>query len=319
MHFCIGSYTAVLMIDWSDLQFCLAVARHGTLSAAARALRVTQPTVGRRIAAFEHKLGAKLFVRTPRAWKLSEVGSAVLAHAEHMQAHALSAEMLAAGRDAGVVGRIRVTASEWMICSVLAPALAPYLARHPGLCLELIADTRHLSLVKREADIALRPSEFAHKEIVQRKVSQLSFGLYASDSYLSRHGQPDFAHGAAGHVFITATDDMNNLADYEWLPPMAVKAHVAVRTNGREPMARLAAAGIGIACLPRYLGDSAPNLRRLQTPTPSPVRQLWLGVHRSARTTPRIRVALQFISETLGRLRHVLHPPSSEAVSAYDT
>lgn len=298
------------MIDWSDLQFCLAVARYGTLSAAARAMRVTQPTVGRRIAAFEQKLGATLFVRTPRAWKLSEVGSAVLRHAEHMQAHALSAEMLAAGRDVGVVGRVRVTASEWMIFSVLSPALAPYLARHPGLCVELIADTRHLSLVKREADIALRPSEFAHKEIVQRKVGLLSFGLYASESYLSRYGQPDFARGAPGHVLVTATDDMNNLADYEWLPPMAANAHVAVRTNGREPMARLAAAGIGIACLPRYLGDGLPGLRRLDTPTASPVRQLWLGVHRAARTTPRVRVALGFITDTLNKLRHLLHPTS---------
>ena len=83
MHFCMASCTPgreprtiTAMIDWSDLQFCLAVARHGTLSAAAKALRVTQPTVGRRIAAFEHKLSAKLFVRTPRAWTLTEVGGA---------------------------------------------------------------------------------------------------------------------------------------------------------------------------------------------------------------------------------------------------
>jgi DNA-binding transcriptional LysR family regulator len=296
------------MIDWSDLQFCLAVARHGTLSAAAKALQVTQPTVGRRIAAFERRLSAKLFVRTPRAWTLTEVGSSVLQHAERMQVHALSAESLATGRDAGVVGRVRITASEWMICSVLSAALAPQLARHPGLCLELIADVRHLSLLKREADIALRPSPFKQKEVAQRRVGVLSFGLYASEAYLSRHGQPDFTRGADGHVFVMATDDMNNLADYEWLPPLAANARVAVRTNGREPMARMAAAGIGITCLPRYLGDATPNLRRLETPTPSPERTLWLGVHRAARTTPRIRAALSFIGEALGHLQPLLNP-----------
>jgi DNA-binding transcriptional LysR family regulator len=296
------------MIDWSDLQFCLAVARHGTLSAAAKALDVTQPTVGRRVAAFEQRLGAKLFVRSVRGWTLTEVGESVLQHAEHMQAHAHSAENLASGRDAGVVGRVRITASEWMICSVLGPALAPYLARHPALCLELIADVRHLSLVKREADIALRPSRFTHKEIVQREVAVIAFGLYASETYLARHGLPDFARGCPGHTFVNATDDMNNLADYEWLPPLAANAHVAVRTNGREPMARLAAAGVGITCLPRYLGDAQPSLRRLQTPTPGPERQLWVGVHRSARQTPRIRVALSFITEGLGRLRDNLRP-----------
>lgn len=308
MHFCIAALYTAGMIDWSDLQFCLAVARHGTLSAAAKALKVTQPTVGRRIAAFELKLSAKLFVRTPRAWTPTETGRAVLRHAEQMQVHALSAESHAAGRDAGVIGRVRITASEWMICSVLGPALAPHLTRHPGLCLELIADTRHLSLLKREADIALRPSPFQQKEIVQRKVGVLSFGLYASDSYLSRHGLPDFTRGAEGHVFVMATDDMNNLADYEWLPPMAAKAAVAVRTNGREPMARLAAAGIGIACLPRYLGDATRELRRLSTPTPSPERTLWLGVHRAARTTPRIRAAVSFIGDALAHLQQLLNP-----------
>src|SRR5690348_16228182 len=125
------------MIDWDDLQFCLAIARHGTLSAAARALRVTQPTAGRRIAAFERKLGAKLFERTAAGFVPTDVGRAVLAHAEQMQAHALSAENLAAGRDAGISGRVRITASEWFIRSVLGPALAPYSARYPGVCLEL--------------------------------------------------------------------------------------------------------------------------------------------------------------------------------------
>jgi DNA-binding transcriptional LysR family regulator len=310
MHFCMASgadYT-LAMIDWNDLQFVLAVARHGTLSAAAKALDVTQPTVGRRIAAFEQQLGAKLFVRSPSGWSLSEVGRGVLLHAEHMQGHALSAENLASGRDAGVVGNVRVTASEWMICSILGPALPPYLARHPALCLELVADTRHLSLVKREADIALRPSPFAHKEIVQRELGLMTFGLYASESYLARHGLPDFSRGCAGHVFVSATDDMNNLADYAWLPPMAANAHVAVRTNGREPMARIAAAGGGITCLPRCMGDANPALRRIETPAPSPARSLWLGVHRSARTTPRIRVALGFLTETLGRMKSALNP-----------
>lgn len=304
------------MFDWSDLQFCLAVAQRGSLSSAAKFLGVTQPTVGRRITAFERRLGARLFVRSSRGWGLTEVGRAVLEHAQHMQAHALSAQSLATGRDAGVSGSVRITASEWMICSVLGPALAPHLARHPALCLELIADTRHLSLVKREAEIALRPSRFTHREIVQREVAVLAFGLYASESYLVRHGVPDFTRGAPGHSFVTATDDMNHLADYTWLPPLAANAHVAVKTNGREPMARLAAAGIGIACLPRCLGDASPALRRLDTPVPGPTRQLWLGVHRASRSTPRIRVTLDIIAQSLGHLRDVLRPPADSGAAS---
>jgi DNA-binding transcriptional LysR family regulator len=296
------------MIDWNDLQFCLAVARHGTLSAAARALKVTQPTVGRRIAAFEKQLGAQIFLRAPSGWTLSSVGREVLAHAEHMQEHALRAENLAAGHDRGVDGNVRITASEWVIRSVLGPALAPFIARHPALCIELIAEARHLSLVKREADIALRPSKFTQQEIVQRAVATIEFGLYASDAYLASHGLPDFARGCEGHVLIGMTDDITNLADHAWLPPMAAKARFAVRTNGREPMATLAAAGAGITCLPRCLGDNTPSLRLLATPTPRPRRQLWLGIHRSARKTPRIQHTARFIRESLAALGTKLCP-----------
>lgn len=312
MHSCMARYDrSASMIDWNDLQFCLAVARHGTLSAAARALKVTQPTVGRRIAAFEKRLGAQLFLRAQTGWALSNVGRDVLAQAERMQEHALVAEHIASGRDAGIDGTVRIIASEWMICSVLGPALAPFIARHPALHLELIADTRHLSLVKREADIALRPSKFKQQEVFQRVIAVIEFGLYASDAYLARHGPPDFERGCAGHVFIGMSDDITQLADHEWLPPLAAHARFAVRTNGREPMATLAAAGVGITCLPRCLGDRTPGLRLLATPSPRPRRQLWIGVHRGARTTPRIRSTLRFIGESFRALQQTLCPGDS--------
>lgn len=298
------------MLDWDDLQFFLAVARHGTLSAAARALRVTQPTVGRRISAFEARLGTLLFERSGVGLTLSAVGRALLVHAEHMHDHALYAETLATGRSAGVSGSVRITAAEWVARSLLGPLLGPLLARHPGLTIELIADPRHLSLVKREADLALRASRFTHPEIVQREVARLQFGLYASDAYLARYGMPSFAHGCAGHQFIQMTDGLANLADYEWLPALAPNARVSVRTNGREPMATMALAGLGITCLPRFLGDATKGLRRIATPTPSPERKLWLGVHRAARATPRVRATLDFLSDALRGLDTALAPPS---------
>jgi DNA-binding transcriptional LysR family regulator len=119
---------------------------------------------------------------------------------------------------------------------------------------------------------------------------------------------PEFARGCEGHVLIGMTEDVNNIAELAWLPPLAAKARIAVRTNGREPMATLAAAGIGIACLPRFLGDATPGLRALSTPTPPPERALWLGVHRAARSTPRIRVTLDFLRTSFERLRPALRP-----------
>ena len=303
------------MLAWDDLQFFLAVAQHGTLSAAAQALGVTQPTVGRRIAGLERQLGAELFARSSAGFALTETGRGMLGHAEAMRDHAARAESGASGRDLGVAGRVRITTSEWMLRSVLSPTLAPLLQQHPALELELLADARHLNLAKREADIALRPSEFQQEAVMQRVVATLEFGLYASDSYLARHGLPDFSSGALGHVFIDMTEEMSTIVDRSWLPTLVHRAHVAARCNGREPMAALAASGLGFTALPCFLGDGTPGLRRLTTPGPSPVRKLWLGVHRAARRTPRIQVTAAFLAHGLHQLRPSLHP-SSRAVSA---
>jgi len=300
-----------LMLDWDDLRYFLAVARHGSLSAAARRLEVAQPTVGRRLASLERQLGARLIVPTPTGQTLSPTGQRMLAHAEQMERDALAAEHIAFGRDAGLSGPVRVTASEWMIESVLAPLVAPFLVEHPRLCLELLADPRHISLVRREADLALRPSEFEQPEIVQRRVGSISFGLYASDGYLARHGMPNFENLCSGHFLIAMSEHLTKVPDTDWLPRVAAHAHVVARCNGRLPMAALAAASVGITCLPRFIGDATHGLRRLSAPEQEPARTLWLGGHRDAGAVPRIRASVLFLKASLQRLQGALHPGSS--------
>jgi DNA-binding transcriptional LysR family regulator len=195
-----------------------------------------------------------------------------------------------------------------MIGSVLSPLIAPFVASHPALELELLAEARHLSLVRREADLAIRPSPFEHQEIVQRELGTISFGLYASDAYLARHGSPDFARQCEGHALIAMSESLRKIPDVSWLPQVAAKARVVVRTNGREPMAALAAAGSGITCLPRFLGDATVGLRLLSAPGDAPERTLWLGVHRDARAVPRIRASVAFLREAIGRLQPALNP-----------
>ncbi|HVV52233.1 MAG TPA: LysR family transcriptional regulator, partial [Polyangia bacterium] len=178
------------------------------MSEAARTLRVAQPTVGRRITAFERKLGASLFVRSGTGWALSPAGQGILSNAEEMEAQVLAAENRASGRDAGLAGEVRITASEWMIATVLGPSLEPFLARHPALSIDLVAEARKLNLLRRDADIAVRPSKFQQLEIVQRAVGAIQFGLYASDGYLSRMGTPDFTVQGRGHALVAASAGM---------------------------------------------------------------------------------------------------------------
>src|SRR4051812_14487490 len=138
------------MLDWDDLRYFLAVAREGSLSAAADTLRVTQPTVGRRITALQRRLGAKLFTPTRTGQALSPSGRRLLPHAERMEHEGLAAERATSGSDAGLRGRVRVTASEWLVGAVLGPMLRPFVSRYPELELELVADVRHLSLTRRD-------------------------------------------------------------------------------------------------------------------------------------------------------------------------
>jgi DNA-binding transcriptional LysR family regulator len=311
MHFCMARVRLTIMLNWDDLRFVLAVARAGSMSAAAKQLAVAQPTVGRRIAALEHDLGAKLFLHLPTGQQLSPTGSKLLARAERMEAEALAVERVAAGRDAGLRGRVTITASEWLIGSVLGPALAPFSERNTELELELLADVRHLSLARREADIALRPSKFEQAGVLQRQVATLSFGLYASDSYLTQHGMPDFAADCAGHALVAMSESLAKIPDLDWLSRFAAKARVAVRTNGRVPMVMLAQSGVGMACLPRFIGDATPGLRLLRTPLPGPERALYLGSHRDARTVPRVRACINFLSSTFERLKPALCPRAS--------
>ncbi|MET0792753.1 MAG: LysR family transcriptional regulator [Polyangiaceae bacterium] len=296
------------MLDWDDLRFVLAVAREGSMSAAAQRLGVAQPTVGRRVAALEEQLGAKLFEHLPTGQRLSNTGKKLLAHAERMEEEALSVERVAAGRDVGLRGRVTITASEWLIGSVLGPALSPFCAANAELELELLADVRHLSLVRRDADIALRPSKFEQEGVVQRRVATLGFGLYASDAYLGRHGAPDFARHCAGHTLIAMSEALVHVPDVGWLSAFATQARVAVRTNGRAPMATMAQSGLGMACLPRFVGDATPGLRLLRTPLAAPERALFLGTHRDARSIPRVRKTIAFLTGALERLKAALCP-----------
>src|SRR5438552_19176157 len=114
------------MLEWDDLRYFLALARNGSLSAAGRALGVTQPTVGRRIDAFERRLGTKLFRRSPSGYALSPAGESMLAHVDSMEREALAAERIATGRDVGLEGTVRVTAPEWLATRVLAAMVARF-------------------------------------------------------------------------------------------------------------------------------------------------------------------------------------------------
>ena len=299
------------MLDWDELRSFLAIARQGTLSGAARALKVQQSTMGRRLEALETRAGARLFQKTPGGFVLTAAGEAVLAHVERMDVEALAVERAITGQDVRLEGIVRLTTVETLAVELLMPVFAAFRERYPGITLEVVTDTRSLSLTKREADVALRLARLTQNDLAVRKVGDLAYGVYASPGYLERHGTPDFGAGAPGHRAVLADEDLMGTPEMAWFSRLMTAATVAMRSNSRYAQRAAGMAGIGLVCLARYLGDACPGLARLSTDagSPPPARELWLAVHNDTRHTPRIRALTELLTTELRLRAPALAPP----------
>ncbi len=296
------------MLPWDDLQSFLAIARHGTLSAAARALGVTQTTMGRRLTAMEGRAGARLLSRTPGGFVLTPAGEAVMGNVERIEAEALAVERRINGRDIRLEGVVRVTSVEILAVDVLTTAFAALQRDHPGIVLDVAADARSLSLARREADIAVRLARLTQQDLAVRRLGTLGFGVYASAAYLDRHGMPDLAAGAPGHGVILNIAEAMHLPEMGWFAGMTQQARLAMRHNSRYGQRAAAEAGMGLVALSRFMGDAAP-LVRIATPEPCPAREIFLAVHQDIRHTPRIRAVTEVIAATLKAEAARLAPP----------
>jgi DNA-binding transcriptional LysR family regulator len=295
------------MLDWDDLKTFLAIARHGTLSAAARVLKVSQTTMGRRLDHLHGRAGATLLERTPSGFRLTATGAAILGEVEKMEDAALSLERTITGEDRRLAGVVRITTVDSLAAHILTPGLASLRERHPGIVVEIITDTRSLSLARREADIAVRLGRFDALETIVRKVGDMAFAPYASTAYLGRHGMPDWRDGAPGQSVVRVQDDLLDTPDARWFADHSGSAEPAVLANSREVQLRAVAAGLGIGFLPCYLAAEHPDLIRLEV-SPTLSREIWMGVHRDTRHAPRIVAVLDAIVEAIASGRVLLHP-----------
>jgi len=282
-----------MRLEWDDVRLFLEIARAGTLSAAAPRLGLTQPTAGRRLRALEALVGASLFQRTPRGFRLTDEGEAMLLHAERMAEDAQALERKLMGQGRGLEGSLRVSSSDWFSNQVLAAPLADFTVAHPLVTIELIAEWRMLDLERREADLVLRFSPFTGAGIVQRRFATVRYGLYAAQAYLDKHGWSD-GHNGEGHRLIAMDEALGRLADVEWFRRRWPGASYALRSNSREVQARACVQGAGISVLPRVLGDALP-LVLLDVSEAPPGREVWLGYHRDLKRLARLRALLDHL------------------------
>jgi DNA-binding transcriptional LysR family regulator len=287
-------------LDWEDVRYFVALARHGTLSASARALRVNHATVARRIASLETLIGRALFDRRAEGYVLTAEGKAVFEEASAMDEAAMS---ILRRRDARTElnGLVRLAAGRVLAERFLIDRLRAFHERFPAIDLEVIGGSRVVSLAKREADVALRYGSPKDSELVARRVATISFGLYASPGYRDKlnAGQPP--------AFIGFDLESDFIAEAKWLARRFGDQRFSFRTNSQTTQAAAARAGYGVALLPRYLvATHEPDLVEVSLGGRLPERDVWLLVRRDLKDVPRVRAVTDYLVEVFQRDRRLL-------------
>ena len=291
------------MEDWNDARLVLAVARAGSLTIAAKALRVDHSTVFRRLTTLESRLGVSLFERGAGGlYRPTAAGARAALAAERMEDEALGLARDLAGQDRRLSGRLRVTCSETLAFRLLTPIMASFRAAHPGVVVELVVDSRVLNLSRREADVALRVARPREGDLWGRKLADIAWTAYGATDYLA--GAPAVASAAdlARHPLIGWEEGTAGIHAAEWLAEVAPAEAVVYRTNSLVNQFVAARAGIGLAVLPCYLGDQQPGLARALPggPVPALTRELWMVTHRDLRRTARVRAFFDAVADGLG-------------------
>jgi DNA-binding transcriptional LysR family regulator len=284
-------------MEWDDLKHFLEVARHGSLSKAALALRTTPATVGRRVAALESKLGARLFDRRHSGYSLTERGDAIRSKAEEAEEAILALQRETLHNDPRAVGTVRVTTTDDIAALVLAPHLAQFTKRFPDISLDIAADREVINLARREADIGFRTVRPARGGLVVRQAGWWRLGLYAAKSYAeARNLRPGLADLSSVDI-ITWTKEHAHLRGGPWFAEHARNSRVVLTASSRRIHHAACKAGIGVAVLPTLLADRDPDLVCLLPSDRVIAAKLWLVVHRDLAGTARVRSVMDFIAK----------------------
>lgn len=282
-------------MEWDDLRVLLAIAREGSLRAAARRLSQTQPTMGRRLRALEQAVGHTLFQRTSEGFVLTYEGELMAEHAERMEVEALAIARRVGSQSSPLAGELRVTSSDWFGVNMLTPVLAEFVSRQPLVRVELLTDARFLSLTRREADVAFRIRPFDEPDVVSRRLLHMRYGVYAKAELAARVSE------TAEDIPLLALDSgFSGVPGDGWLQDRLPRARIVFRSNNRDVQARMCALGVGVSVLPVPLGDTLPGVTRIDLGGEPPGRDTWVGYHRDLRQLGRLRALLDLVIERLG-------------------
>ena len=290
----------VAPFDWTQARAFLATVEAGSLSKAARALGLTQPTLSRQVAGLEVQLGVVLFERVGRALVLTDTGRDLLDHFRDMGAAAERIALAAAGRSTALEGRVTISASDAFSVYVLTPLLPELQAIAPGIEIQVLASNTISDLQRREADIAIRHLRPVEPELIGRQVGEWPARLYAAPSYLDRRGRPLVPKDLAGHDFLGFAPVERLVATLNAFGLPVARRNFRYVTDNSLVLAGMAERGLGVGVTPSVLAARMAGLEPVLPDWPGIPVPLWLIAHRELQTSRRIRTVFDFLAEALG-------------------
>ena len=282
--------------ELNDLRYVCAVAETGTLSGAARRLKVNHATVFRRIETFEKRLGAKLFERTKGRYLPTAAGEELARAGAEIERAAAESLRKVSGRDLRATGLVRVTTTDSIAQGLVAPMAQACRQAHPGILLQVIMSNEFYNLSRRDADIAIRVTRKPPEHLIGKKSGVVAMAVYGALGYLKQRTGKDLAR----HDWIALDDSVGHNASLAWLDKIRRLDEVSYRTNSFMGATSACVAGLGLAVLPCFLGDQQPKLRRMTPTLEECANELWILTHPDLRHSVRVGTVFEALRQELG-------------------
>jgi len=287
--------------DWNQIRAFLATAEEGSLSAAARALRQTQPTISRQVSTLEDSLGVTLFERGTRRMMLTDSGRDLLAHVKVMAEAATHVSLIASGQSQTVSGKVMITSTSMFATQYLPNVLLKICREAPNLLVEVITSNDIKDLTQREADISIRHARPEQPDLIAKLVAEVSASLYATDIFLEQWGNPRTLNDLSGVPIIGFGDFSEVALAYSGLGLSVTENDIAVTTRDGHAIVAFARAGLGMSLMTKDMADSLKGFRKVLPDLPDIPVPVWLVTHRELHTSKRIRLVYDLLAETFAK------------------
>lgn len=291
-----------IKFDWNRARAFLVTAEEGSLSAAAKALKTTQSTVGRQVTALEQELGVILFERVGRGLEITPSGLELIEYVKVMGDAANKFSLAASGKSNQVEGTVCISATEAFAIYVLPPILIKLREQHPGISIELVASDASSDLRRREADIAIRNYQPNHNDLIARKLENGKAFLYANPDYLSRVGNPQTCSQVQEADFIGFVNNNSYLKGMEDIGLSLSSKNFPYITASHIAHWALVKEGAGIGVMFEYIGEREPKVCKVSDHISPFVAETWIVAHRELRTNRRIKLVFDFLVEELSHV-----------------